>query len=159
MLLVGENVLQADDVGGQFGDVLLRRVDDGEAFIQLGQTLGGRVRAFIQVLPEPVSDAIEALVDGARQFRLPRDGYFRDRLQPPLQLGQFGVEMGRLRRAFASLVAAPRQVDNDDNQQRQQHKCSKAGEPQQKEHGVERDVTHTDGIFNHGQSYTAIRAR
>ena len=48
-LLVGQDLLQADHVGGELGQVLLCRVDDGEPLMQLGDGVGGLARGFGQV--------------------------------------------------------------------------------------------------------------
>lgn len=51
-LFVREDVLQADHLAGQFGQVLLRTVDDGKTFFQMGQALAGFFRALGQAFVE-----------------------------------------------------------------------------------------------------------
>ena len=60
LLLVGQHRLQRSDLRGEFGDVLLRAVDDREPLIELLQVLGGVLRRLLQRIPEAVRDRIRA---------------------------------------------------------------------------------------------------
>ena len=61
-LLVGENVLQANNLARQLGDVLLRRINDSQALLQFGET-GLRLGAgFLQTLVNLSGDIRQTLV-------------------------------------------------------------------------------------------------
>ena len=68
--LLASTLWQRGDLGGEFGDVLLRAVDDGEPLVELLQILGGVLRGLLQRIAEPVRDRIEPLVDRLLQLRL-----------------------------------------------------------------------------------------
>jgi hypothetical protein len=68
-LLVGQDVLQADHLGGKLGDVLLGLVDDRQALAQIGKRglalLGGDLKPVADPLGEVRQALLQGLGDGA----------------------------------------------------------------------------------------------
>ena len=59
LLLVGEDVLQLDHLGGEVGDRPLRLVDHRQPLAELGQALVGAARRLAHRLADPVAEAVE----------------------------------------------------------------------------------------------------
>ena len=159
LLLIGKDFLQTDDVGGQFGDVLLRRVDDREALVQFRQAFRGLAGILGQVLPEPVGDVVQPLIDGARELRLPGNGNLRNRLQAALEFRELRFKMRGVRRLFCRLGAAPGHPDDDDHQQGQEQDRGQARDDQQKQHRVKSEIADANEIIVHTERYSAIRGQ
>ena len=85
-LLVRQNVLEAEDIAGQFLDIRLRLVYDGEALLQLRQrtcgALGGAVEAFAHVLLHGLQPPLHRL----DHFGLGRGLHFGDMAEAASQL-------------------------------------------------------------------------
>ena len=62
-LLVGQDVLERDHLGRQRRQILLRRVDDGETFVELAQRLAGLFRLAGEADSQPLCHLIEPLID------------------------------------------------------------------------------------------------
>src|SRR5207253_1054487 len=58
-LLVGENVLEADDFLGERGDPGLRRVDHREPLVQLGEMFAGGPAGYFETGADPRPDRVE----------------------------------------------------------------------------------------------------
>ena len=69
-LLVGEDVLQADDVTAQFRNILLRRIEDVEVFLEIAQRLGGTGRRLLESFAQAAGDAVQSLVEHAPHLGL-----------------------------------------------------------------------------------------
>src|SRR5205085_8493852 len=82
-LLVREDLLQPDDLAGELGQVLLRRVDDREALVQLREVLVLVAGRALEALADPVLQAIEALRDQAHELALARAEDLGHGLQAP----------------------------------------------------------------------------
>ena len=66
-LLVGENVLEPHDLARELGDVLLRRVDDGQPLLEVGHGGLGLVGLLPQRFPDPLGEGRQPLLEVARQ--------------------------------------------------------------------------------------------
>ena len=66
-LLVGQDVLQPHNLGRQFRDILLRRVDHGQPLPQIGQRLGRLRRLLLQLVTYPLAQRRQPLLDALDQ--------------------------------------------------------------------------------------------
>ena len=71
-LLVGENVLEADDFLGQRGDPGLRRIDHRQPFVQFGEMLARGLARRFETGADPRSDRVEPLGNEPREIGLAR---------------------------------------------------------------------------------------
>ena len=71
-LLVGKNILEADDFLGQRGDPCLRRVDYREPFVQFGQMFAGGFAGGFETGADPRPDRVEPIGNEPREIGLTR---------------------------------------------------------------------------------------
>jgi hypothetical protein len=86
-LLVGEDVLERQHLARETGQVLLRRVDHGEALVELRQVLDRLLHVLLEVVPHAVLQAVEALGDQPNEISLARAEDLADRLHAAGHLG------------------------------------------------------------------------
>ena len=69
-LLVGENVLERDHLGGKRGEILLGRIDDRQTLIEMGKGLRGAFRLVIEAKADALPHMVQPLIEGACKMRL-----------------------------------------------------------------------------------------
>ena len=112
-LLVGQNVLKSDDLRGKLGDILLRLINQREAFGKRAQGLDRLRRVLFKAHPHARAHLIEPLVERRGQRALRQRLRFRHCRQPA---GQFRLLGHKLRKAALQhlvLVAAPTRQQKD----------------------------------------------
>ncbi len=130
-LLVGEDRLQADDVLCQRLNIGLRGVDDGKPLLQAAQVLMRRARLLADRRRYPLRHAVEPLVDGIVESRLPRAEHLGHGGKPapasPLAHGGSAAMLcsASSARSISSLPPPPSVVDDkdDDGNQKQDDKA------------------------------------
>ena len=103
-LLVGQDVLQADDLAGQLGEVLLGGVDDGEPRLDVADRLLGADRGLLEAVAEALGYRVEALLERLVDGRLCR-----------------GAGLGHLGEPAAQLLLRRQEKDGERREPRRQH--------------------------------------
>ncbi|MFX4219686.1 MAG: hypothetical protein ACMVO3_01180 [Thalassobaculum sp.] len=98
-------VLQPVHLGRQFGDVLLRPVDDGEPFFQIAHGRFGRLRRLLQPLADPLGHVVQTLLQLLGDLALlGLQGFRHPGLGGRLALGDLGQPAGELLLAGGQLL-------------------------------------------------------
>jgi hypothetical protein len=127
-LLVGQDVLEPDDLAGEARQVLLSRIDDGEPLVELRQILGLVAGGGLKPLPDPVLQPVDPFRDHAYEVALSGTEDLGHGPHPagPFRLdsGEFGHPVVHLPRPLrchggfkSPLPAGPQQQHGDEEQE------------------------------------------
>ena len=137
-LLVGENVLEADDFLREPGEPGLRGVDHRQPLVELAEVLALAARGLFDALADAMADGVEPFRHEPREIGLARAQHLGDRLHAA---GEFGAGAVELRHLVVDLALAlggrgghggmrARRADQRDRDDGEQHEGGAAADEQ-----------------------------